>query len=192
MTEVTCNRKSPRLMRYDYSQEGSYFITICVQERKCFFGKILDGAMQLNEAGSMIGRWWVELERKFPSIKNDIFVVMPNHFHGIVFIQKANIDASPNKGAHIGAPLQTMVQWFKTMTTNEYLCGIKERGWPPFNGNLWQRSFYDHVIRDEASLNRIREYIMTNPQRWDFDRENPKAMGKDDFDLWLASFNYQP
>ena len=92
----------------------------------------------------------------------------------------------------MGAPLQRIVQWFKAMTTNNYIHGVKESGWRPFKGHLWQRSFYDHVIRDEDSLNRIREYIATNPQRWDLDRENPRAKGKDAFDDWLAAYKTRP
>jgi len=85
-----------------------------------------------------------------------------------------------------------MVQWFKTMTTNEYLHGVKEHGWTPFNQHLWQRRFYDHVIRDDEALNRIREYIQKNPQRWELDRENPQAKGKDEFDRWLAAWKNRP
>ena len=84
------------------------------------------------------------------------------------------------------------MQWFKTMTTNEYIHGVKEHGWPQFQGSLWQRSFYDQVIRDEASLNRIREYISTNPLRWDLDRENPRSRGSDEFDRWLATCKTRP
>ena len=84
------------------------------------------------------------------------------------------------------------MQWFKTMTTNEYVHGVKEHGWPAFQGNLWQRSFYEHVIRDDKSLNRIREYIVNNPQRWELDRENLRRQGEDDFDRWLASFKTKP
>ena len=96
------------------------------------------------------------------------------------------------QGGHAGPPLQRIVQWFKTMTTNEYIHGVKEHGWPRFQGSLWQRSFYDHVIRDEASLNRIREYISTNPLRWDLDRENPRSRGSDEFDRWLATCKTRP
>jgi putative endonuclease len=78
------------------------------------------------------------------------------------------------------------------MTTNEYIHGVKEHGWLQFKGSLWQRSFYDHVIRDEASLNRIREYISTNPLRWDLDRENPRSRGSDEFDRWLATCKTRP
>jgi len=92
----------------------------------------------------------------------------------------------------LGAPLQKIVQWFKTMSTNEYIHGVKEYGWAAFKEHLWQRSFHDHVIRNEESLNRIREYIATNPLRWDLDRENLQAKGKDDFDTWLDTIETRP
>jgi putative transposase len=184
-------RKSSRLSGYDYSQEGAYFVTVCVQGRQDLLGTIIDATTRLSPAGHMIGKWWSELERKFPSVKIDPYhVVMPNHFHGILF-NSATI-ASGAKGGHAGPPLQKIVQWFKTMTTNEYIHGVKEHGWPSFKGNLWQRSFYDHVIRDEASLNRIREYIANNPLRWDLDRENPRSKGSDEFDRWLATCKTRP
>jgi putative transposase len=184
-------RKSPRLSNYDYSQPGEYFVTVCIQNRQCLLGEIVNGEMGLNRAGLAVERWWKELERKFSSIKIDeYYVVMPNHFHGIIFLSEPS--ASAVEGAHIGAPLQKIMQWFKAMTTNEYVHGVKEHGWPQFGGSLWQRSFYDHVIRDEEALNRIREYISTNPQRWEMDRENPRPKGMDDFDRWLATYKTGP
>jgi putative transposase len=185
------HRKSLRLPGYDYSQGGAYFVTVCVQGRLHLFGKIADGNMRLNPAGQMLGKWWGELERKFTALKkDDYYVVMPNHFHGIVFIPE--LSAPMTEGGHAGPPLQRIVQWFKTMTTNNYIHGVKEYGWQPFKGILWQRSFYDHVIRDEASLNRIREYISTNPLRWDLDRENPQSRGSDEFDHWLTACKTRP
>jgi uncharacterized protein (TIGR00252 family) len=203
---MTWHRKSPRLSDYDYALEGAYFVTVCVQGRLYLFGEIVDGNMRLNPAGQMIVKWWRELERKFPSMKIDeYFVVMPNHFHGIVWVPEEEPCSKPNpvtspansllplpKGGHTGPPLQRIVQWFKTMTTNNYIHGVKEHGWQPFKGILWQRSFYDHVIRDEASLNRIREYISTNPLRWDLDRENPRSRGSDEFDRWLTTCKTRP
>jgi putative transposase len=182
-------RKSPRLSGYDYSQEGAYFITVCVQGRQALLGEIIRGEMRLNQAGCMVGRWWNKLESNFPALKTDSYVVMPNHIHGIAFLAEITAPglAACRQGAHTGAPLQGILQWFKTMTTNEYIHGVKEHGWPQFKGGLWQRSFYDHVIRDEASLNRIREYISSNPLRWDLDRENPRSRGSDEFDRWLAT-----
>ena len=185
-------RKSARLSGYDYAQEGAYFITIVVQGRFPLFGEISQGSLVLNDSGVMIGKWWEKIGQKFSNIQNDAFVVMPNHFHGILFLKKQDLENSSEKGAHAGAPLQKAIQWFKTMTTNEYIHGVKSRGWQPFRGSLWQRRFFEHVIRDENSLNRIREYIDSNPQRWDLDGENPKAAGKDDFDRWLAWFKNRP
>jgi putative transposase len=77
---------------------------------------------------------------------------------------------------------------FKSLTTNEYARGIHHHDWPPFHDRLWQRNYYEHVIRDEEALNRIREYIVTNPLGWALDRENPQRQGEDDFDRWLTSF----
>jgi putative transposase len=183
-------RKSPRFPEYDYSNQGAYFVTVCVQGRQNLLGAICNGEMRLNQAGKAVARWWKELERKFPSIKIDeYFVIMPNHFHGIVFMAEY---VGRSKGGHAGPPLQQIIQWFKTMSTNEYVHGVKEHSWQPFKGQLWQRSYYEHVIRNDEALNRIREYIRYNPQRWDLDRENPRAQGKDDFDRWLASFKIRP
>ena len=198
------HRRSIRLQGYDYSRPGAYFITICTKERACVFGNIAGGEMCENDAGRMVGKWWAELNRKFPNVDVDKHVVMPNHVHGIIRITHpttvgANLcvrphsgrdgdpdggpDARPDarpqeQGAHTGAPLPTVVQWFKTMTTNQYIQGVRQQGWPPFAGKLWQRNYYEHIIRDESSLQRIREYISMNPACWAEDTENPAAGGR--------------
>ncbi len=101
-------RQSPRLPEYDYSQQGAYFVTACVQGRLCLFGKVIDGGMQLNQAGIAVERWWKELERKFPPAKIDeYYVVMPNHFHGIVFFSEPS--GSYVEGGHTGPPLQKII-----------------------------------------------------------------------------------
>jgi REP-associated tyrosine transposase len=173
-------RQSIRLKGYDYAQPGAYFVTIVSQGRACLFGKIVTGEMRLNDAGEDIKRRWLLLGQKFPTIDIDTFVIMPNHIHGIVNINNVSVGADlrvgpPNArtGAHTGAPLPKIVQWFKTMTTNTYIRGAKTLGWPPFQRHLWQRGYYEHVIRGEISLNQIRQYIIDNPARWEFDRENP-------------------
>jgi putative transposase len=95
------------------------------------------------------------------------------------------------QGGHAGPPLRpqpvlgNMIQWFKTMTTNEYIRGVREFGWARFRGKLWQRDYFDHVIRNAESLDRIREYIRENPLRWSLDRENPDRTSDDEFDQWL-------
>ena len=177
------HRKSNRLQHYDYSQAGYYCVTICTQNRQCLFGEIVEAHMILNEAGKSIVRWWNETKNKFPTIELDEFVVMPNHFHGIIAIVEADLRVCPDstgqdttmtkQGEHIGSPLQKIIRWFKTMTTNDYIHGVKSGICPPFEKRLWQRSFYDHVIRDEQSLNDVREYSQNNPLDWEFDENNP-------------------
>jgi len=180
------HRHSIRLKNYDYSQAGAYFVTICAQNRECFFGEITDAAMQLNEAGRMVETWWHELSRKFPMIDMDVYTVMPNHFHGIVAIVGAALCGRPNPDhsqpviqPRTAAPaLGNIITWFKTMTTNDYIRGVKHHQWRPFPGKLWQRNYYEHVIRNEDDLNKIREYIVNNPAGWADDDENPDMIQK--------------
>ena len=197
------HRRSIRLRGYDYSQAGAYFITICTQDRTCLFGDVVGGEMRLNDAGRMVEQWWCEINRKFPWVETDEHIIMPNHFHGIIVIHAhttvgADLRVRPCEpnhsgahtgagahaagahaagahaaGAHAGAPLPEIVQWFKTMTTNEYIRGVKTSGWPPFAGKLWHRNYYEHIIRNDESLNRIRNYIANNPREWEMDWENP-------------------
>ena len=175
-------RRSLRLKGFNYAELGAYFVTIVTQDRFCLFGEIIDGQMELNSTGEAITRWWLELGRKFATVESDEFVVMPNHCHGIIGIRDpvvgADLRVGPpdiRTGAHIGAPLPKIVQWFKTMTTNEYIRGVKALARPPIRRQLWQRGYYEHVIRDVDSRNRIRQYIIDNPARWAFDRENPSV-----------------
>ena len=193
-------RRSIRLKNYDYSQSGAYFITVCAQNRACLFGAVADGEMRLNDAGKMVEHWWFELNQKFAAVETDVFVIMPNHCHGIVIVTDGAVGADlcvgpepksapgADHGAHTGAPLRdplsTVIQWFKTMTTNEYIRGVKTGAWASFNRRLWQRNYYEHVIRNEDSLNRIREYIQNNPARWEFDRENPVTTNPEPNDAW--------
>jgi REP element-mobilizing transposase RayT len=188
------HRKSIRLKGWDYSRPGAYFVTLCVQDRECLFGKIISGRMVLNAAGKMVEKWHLELANKFTTIKIDEYVVMPNHFHSIIIIVPPHtVGADPcvctmkslesqHMGEHTGSPrretrdnnnLSSIMQWFKTMTTNEYIRNVKANGWPPFAGKLWQRNFYDHIGRDGNELLRIRQYIRNNPQNWGADDEKP-------------------
>jgi len=184
-------RQSVRLKDYDYSQLGLYFVTICCQDKTCFFGLIENHEMKLNDEGKMIQKWYYELENKFPDIKCHEMIVMPNHIHFIIENVGADLRVRPiNKnelnvgadlrvrplpnsdnilGEHIGSPLHQVVQWFKTMTTNEYIRGVKNNGWKPFNGKLWQRSYYEHIIRNSESFHNISEYIKNNPIKWEED-----------------------
>jgi REP element-mobilizing transposase RayT len=172
------NRKSLRLRKYDYSQTGAYFVTICTQNKKCFFGNMVNDKMVLNDAGRMVEYVWSELPKGFPHVKLDEFVIMPNHFHGIVVFRTGE----RSKGEHKVRPYGTLpdtlgqiMQAFKSITTNRYIAGVKQKQWPPFQGKLWQRNYYEHIVRDENELNDIRKYIMDNPKKWDLDQENPNA-----------------
>ena len=106
-------RRSIRLKGYDYSQAGAYFVTIVTQDRACLFGEVVDGEMGLNDAGRMVEKWWAELHHKFPNVQTDEFVIMPNHFHGIIMIMSnpvgADLCVCPVLGAHAGAPLQKLL-----------------------------------------------------------------------------------
>lgn len=180
------HRRSLRLRGYDYSQTGAYFVTVCVQGRLSLFGEIMGEELPATPAGLMVEKWWRALPEKFARVETDLSAVMPNHFHGIVIItQPVGADpcvrpGRPDPCVRPGRPvsaiaLPTLMQWFKTMTTNEYIRCVNERGWTPFAGRLWQRGYYEHVIRDERELEYVRRYVVDNPAKWAADRENPAA-----------------
>lgn len=169
-------RSTLRLRGFDYSSEGAYFVTICAQDRLCLFGEVADDSVHLNEAGMMIDRWWREIGATADCSEFDEYVVMPNHLHGILWHQTEDGDSAVSPGATKLVDVSSVVQSFKTFTTNDYIRHVKNSSWPPFPGKLWQRGFYDHVIRDEEALQQIRQYIRDNPRRWAQDPENP---GKD-------------
>ncbi|MCK4591435.1 MAG: hypothetical protein KAT86_06745 [Candidatus Latescibacteria bacterium] len=170
--EKRYHRRSVRLNGYDYFQPGAYFVTICVQSSLCLLDNI--------DVRVVVQRWWDELHNKFPNVDTDAFVIMPNHIHGVIIITYpvgAHLRVRPESSSgqtHRSAPtVGNIIQWFKTMTTNEYIHGVKQYGWTPFPGRLWQRNYYEHIIRNEDQLNSIREYIHLNPLKWELDRENP-------------------
>jgi putative transposase len=167
------HRRSVRLEGYDYSQAGLYFVTICSQDGSCLFGCVLDAVVQLTPAGTMVRSWWEKIPEKFPGAELDSFEVMPNHLHGIIdlFPGRSDLDDS------LDPPLGRVIAWFKTMTTNEYFRGVKNLGWPRAPARLWQRSYWDHVIRTEEELGHAREYIDLNPARWEFDLLNRAHRG---------------
>ena len=257
-------RRSIRLRGYDYSQAGAYFVTICVQDRACVFGNVVDGRMCLNAAGLMVRGVWDELPCYYAGVGIDAFVVMPNHVHGIVILSGGvpnGLDDGPAacgrdvgaaaRGRDVGAgprglpssfgpgqargpapteplrgpaptepsrgPAPTEPLWgpaptepmrgpgptdtvdaetvdegrgtdaqsrrpmtlgdvmhrYKTLTTRLYIDGVREAQWPPFRRRLWQRDYYEHIIRDASALQRIRIYIERNPLRWRTYAHNP-------------------
>ncbi len=165
------HRQSIRLRGYDYSQAGAYFVTICTQNRQCLFGDIVDQEMLLNDAGQMIGRWYLALEQKFPDIQCGEFVCMPNHIHFIVINEKSG-EHGNESGEHMGSPLPRVVQWFKTITTNAYIDGVKSHHWTPFCKRLWQRNYFEHIVRNDTDLANIQQYIQNNPALWQQDALN--------------------
>jgi putative transposase len=186
-TKENRRRKPLRLKGYDYAQGGAYYVTICTQQRTCFFGDVINGQMVLNEAGQMIQQTWDDLPNHYPNVTLDAFVVMPNHVHGVIFIYDSlvgdalvashDVSSHNTKGRPQGSPLPTFMDRFKSMTTVEYIRGVKTFGWTPFNGKLWQRGYYDHIVRNEKDLDRIRQYIINNPLQWADDTENPDFTG---------------
>ncbi len=183
-------RKSTRLKDFDYSQPGGYFVTIVAHLRQNIFGEVQVGKMSLNDAGLMVQVEWENLSKRFPSIDLDIFQVMPNHFHGIVLINEPPVGAGlvPANEPHVGAglvpaheigvttrvapTLGKIVGAFKSITTHKYIRGVDEFSWPAFDKRLWQRNYYEHILRDQADYERIAGYILANPANWDGDEEN--------------------
>jgi putative transposase len=163
-------RTSMRLRGYDYSVPGAYFVTICVQDRACLFGEVVEGVVRLNLAGLVVESWWGMMPGRFPGVEVDAYVVMPNHLHGVVAMRTTEDGMGRAAGE---VTLSRVVQWFKSGTTAEYRRGVETEGWEPFRGRLWQRTYYDHIVRDERDLERIRTYIEANPGNWHEDEHNP-------------------
>lgn len=170
------HRRSLRLKNYDYAQAGAYFVTLCTQNRACLFGEIVDGQMRLHPAGREAGQCWLQIPQHFPNVELDEFVVMPNHVHGIVVLGdggRGTVCRAPTTVERFGRPvsgsLPTVVRSFKSAVTKRINALHGSPG-----VSVWQRNYYEHVIRDEASLQDIREYIVNNPLQWTLDRENPR------------------
>jgi len=167
-------RRSIRLKGYDYSGAGAYFVMIVTQDRLCLFGEVLGGEIRLNDAGRMAEQCWYDIPIHFPNIVLDEFIVMPNHVHGVVTITNS-------VGAKDYSPLPLTIQpppIGTSKTVGSVVRGFKVGVTKWFRNNsetytVWQRNYHEHIIRNEKSLNRIREYILDNPLRWDMDRENP-------------------
>lgn len=188
------HRRSIRLKGYDYSQAGLYFITICCQDRVCRLGKIENGVMICNELGEIAYREWMKTAELRPQIELDAFMVMPNHIHGILKINEMDMDTlhspnntgdnmgecnspnntgecnSPNNMGECNSPLRSpsntigaIIRGYKSSVTKQF-------GLMGFDEKLWQRNYYEHIIRDEQSYQIISEYIINNPKKWADDK----------------------
>ena len=207
------HRRSIRLAGYDYAQAGLYFNTICIQKRKCLLANIIGESLVLNEAGKMVEMEWLALGERFPAIRLHEYIVMPNHFHGIIEIVGSPLvgdhrnekgqpqGIAPTSAPGIGqpqgiAPTPTSAQKtvgeimgaFKSITTGKYIEGVKKHkcvcinnktctcsGWKIFDKKLWQRNYWEHIIRNEESYQRISQYILKNPAKWVEDQLHPQT-----------------
>jgi putative transposase len=173
----THDRKSIRLKEYDYSQPGEYFITICKHDKQCIFGEIVDEEIQLSKEGEIVKEEWLRTSIIRPDVKLDSFIIMPNHIHGIIVLNEMH--ESYGRGTSQRAPtverfgkptsnsIPTIIRLFKSVTTKRinqihHLPGL----------SIWQRGYYDHIIRGEKDLNNIQDYIINNPIKWSLDDEN--------------------
>ncbi|WP_337866381.1 transposase [Ignavibacterium sp.] len=153
-------RKPTRLKEFDYSNNGYYFITICVQNNKMIFGDVENEKMKLNTYGKEVEKILLSLPERYKQIEIDYYVIMPNHFHGIFILSNENNQS---------VTISNVIGGFKSLTTiTIHKLGIKDF--------KWQRSFYDRIIRDEKELFYIRQYIEQNPLRWEIEKNNPNNL----------------
>lgn len=170
--------KTFRLKNWDYGSVGIYFVTICTQNKEHYFGKIDNGEMQFSAIGHIVKDNWIEIQEQFPFVQLDEFVVMPNHIHGILIVEKSinktsSIDShhldsidktggiTGNKNPMLHNNISRIIRWYKGKCTFE----IRKID-PLFK---WQSLFHDHIVRDEYSLKTIRKYIQENPSNWETD-----------------------
>jgi putative transposase len=161
-------RRSIRLREYDYRQAGAYFITVVAHRRSLLFGEIAGGEPRLNEFGRIVERAWAELPEHYRGIECDAFVVMPNHIHGIIMLADSIVGAGFKPAPTRRHGLPEIVRALKTFSARR----INEMRDAPAAA-VWQRNYYEHVIRGDGELLRVREYIFNNPREWKNDRENP-------------------
>ncbi len=178
------HRRSIRLKGYDYTQPGAYFITACTHRWGTIFGEIIDGKMRLNPLGRVVQAEWLKTAQIRSNVQVDEFIVMPNHVHGIIMIMDSGdtarsiptaiadtahrIPTVEQFGKPVSGSLPTIVRAFKSAATRRINILRSTPG-----RTVWQRKYYEHIVRSERSLNRIREYIHYNPQRWHLDRYHP-------------------
>ena len=186
-------RRSVRLPAYDYAAPGAYFVTICAANRALLFGTVIDGLVRLSHSGRTAADLWRLIPEARPGVDLDAFVVMPNHLHGIVVIGEQAGDAGgepddpdsraqrPDPGAPLARPYRAdggerrfgpLPAGSLSVVVNQYQGRVTKA----LGGPVWQRGFYEHVIRDEAGLERVRAYIAENPLRWPTDGENPDRL----------------
>ncbi len=196
------HRRSIRLEGYNYSEAGVYFITCCTKNREAALGVIRDDQVELSPLGKIVSRTWQDLPIRFPTVQLGAFVVMPNHIHGIIELTNTGVNVgaglapaldpankTANRATARVAPtnrpqLGDVIRVFKSLSTMQWLHYLQQNDLDAV-GKFWQRNYYEHIVRDEDDLNRIREYIVTNPIRWSLDNENPNRL--DATDKWQVN-----
>ncbi len=160
-------RRSMRLKGYDYGRAGAYSLTICADGQGCIFGEVRDSEMCLNGNGDIVWACWQDLPRHYAHVCTDVFMVMPNHVHGIIVLTDTG---SRKTDTRHGLP--EIVRALKTFSARR----INELRRAP-GARVWQRGYFDHVVRNEDDLDRIRRYIVENPARWSDDEYHPSFGG---------------
>jgi len=178
------HRQSLRLKGYDYSQAGAYFVTLCIHDRACLLGEIKDEKMQINDIGRIVAEEWIKTAEMRKAIELDEYIIMPNHFHAILFItddgggdRRGDLQVAPTTSGNGPKPksIGAIMAGFKSAAAKRINTLRGTAGVP-----VWQRNYYEHIIRNDESLNRIRQYIINNPAQWAMDRENPNRVSYDD------------
>jgi putative transposase len=197
------HRRSVRLKGHDYSSDGQYFITICTYQRLCLFGTVVDGVMHRNEYGEIIAEEWMKSREIRQEIEFGEWVVMPNHIHGIVIMNWAefpfhvgaqglaplqHVTPSSTLPAELPSkpiPSQTGIAYRSPKSLSSFVAGFKMAATKRINNlrnapgtPVWQRNYYENLIRNETSLTTIRHYILNNPQNWESDQLHPDVLSK--------------
>ena len=166
------NRQSIRLREFDYSRNGAYFVTVCTTQRLCLFGDIEDGEIRLSPVGQVTRLRWQDLPSHTPGLTLDVWVVMPNHLHGIIVLPGSSVTGVPVSNLPRGpkpGSLGAAIAGFKSAVSRD----IAEKHLSPVRP-LWQRNYYERVIRNDRELDAIRRYIVDNPLCWEDDPDHPR------------------
>nr|HEV7953398.1 transposase [Candidatus Acidoferrales bacterium] len=185
------DRRSIRWRGYDYSSAGIYFVTICAFERREIFGSISSGVLVPSLESRIVSEQWFDLPNHHVGLELDAFVVMPNHVHGLLILNSPKskaIEKSANGDGEVGAGLRparrnssvsAIIRAFKTFSASKMNSQRGTKGQP-----VWQRNYFERVVRDGKELQKVQAYIGENPARWEFDHENPEALKPERFELW--------
>jgi len=166
-------RRSIRLKGYDYTSAGGYFVTIVTYHRECLFGEIVNEEMILNEIGKIVEYAWFDLPNHYSNVELGTFCIMPNHVHGIIILNDPNVGAGLRPAPTKTHGLPEIIRAFKSFSARRVNEHLKSPGVP-----LWQRNYYEHIIRNDDDHARIHTYIDANPSMWADDEENPAKIIK--------------